>query len=197
MLREKVLQLMKEIEHVQKDGKIQTRGGSFSVLTEAKLLSVIRPKMIELGILVIPTQVRELVRQVSATEKSQAITGAIFQFTVIDVEDDSRWIIEAPGQGADYGDKGAGMAQTYAYKNALRKMLMLIAGDDPDMVSGEQQAPQVSDKVLNLIARAESLLKEEKITATELAWLKNKADLLDSDPEKFKLAEDHLNSRAE
>lgn len=188
MVVKKLYEIMEELEYVQKDSKIQTNRGAFTVLSEAKMLSVFRPFMMKKKLVLVPREVRDLVRS-EPNERGTAITTAIFKFAFIDIEDGDTLELEAPGQGADSGDKAAGMAYTYAYKNVIKKALMLVAGDDPDTV---QEPASIPADVQLLLDKARALHNDEKLSTKELEWFESNISAVIADPEKKKKAADFL-----
>jgi hypothetical protein len=134
MVVRKLLEIMKEVPYIQKDGEIKTKRGEISVLTEPKVLEMLRPKFLEKGLVMYPTSGRASV----LSSVDGFCTTAEINYTITDSEDGDSISVFGIGQGMDTRDKGAGMAMTYSGKYALLKSLMMITGDDPDVVSPDR-----------------------------------------------------------
>ena len=126
MVLQKLHEIMKKVGYVQKDMKVEMGAkGSYTVTSEKAVLQLIRPFLIEAKLIMIP-------EEVVSVEKTGSVTTLNMKYRMTDLEDNDSIIIAAIGQGTSSGDKGAGMAMTYAGKYALLKPLMMVTGDDPD-----------------------------------------------------------------
>ena len=126
MVLVKFHKIMEEVTHVAKDTKVSLGGkGSYKATSEDAVMNKIRPLMIAHGLVMVPETITHL-------EKTGSITTLGMSYRVTDVTDGDSIIISGIGQGSSSGDKGAGMAMTYAGKYALLKSLMIVTGDDPD-----------------------------------------------------------------
>lgn len=139
MVLKKLNEIMKEIGYLEKDMVVDMKTkGSYTAISERKVLQMIRPKLVERGIVIIPAEITK-------HEKQGSITMINVRFKVIDTIDDDHVSMESVGQGFSTGDKGAGSAFTYSLKYLLLKMLMLEQGDDPDVVGDITHEKELED----------------------------------------------------
>lgn len=163
MIAKKIHKIMTEVDAIGRDTTISSRktGDSYKVLSSEKVLQLLRPKFIENNLVIFPTAASGM--------KEGSVTTGQFEYTIIDIEDDERIVVAAIGQGSDTQDKGAGMAMTYAFKNMLLKMFMIITNDDPDMEHSD-----------NIDYRQEELARK-KARAEHLARFARSKDMVDDE----------------
>lgn len=122
----KILSVMKNVEYMPKDGKIEFGKTKYKYLSAETIVSNIRKEMIKEGLIIYPSK-SEVTNQ-SGSEKDILIT-----YTLVDINDESCIEIQVPGGGYDNADKKTYKALTGAYKYALRQTFMIETGDDdPD-----------------------------------------------------------------
>jgi ERF superfamily protein len=151
-IHQKLLELRKSILYLQKD----TKGHNYNYASGTTLLSQIRPKMDELGLLLF-TSVRNQNFQVD--EKRYVVSGEMV-FTWINA-DKPEEIVETVlfGAGVDNQDpsKAIGKMMTYFERyNLLKTFQIATDNDDPDRF--QDKADKVADKT-NIKATKE---KQEK-----------------------------------
>lgn len=129
---------MTSVGYVQKKGKNTFQ--NYKYAGEGNLLEVLRPAMVENGLLLIPSH-----REVSPID-ANGITVACVEYTLAHKDGDV-WPekIVVYGAGGDknskgVGDKGLYKALTGANKYLLFKLFQIETGDDPEKDS-EQDAP--------------------------------------------------------
>lgn len=162
--------VMLAVSYVQKTGRT-TFGEKFSYAAEADLIAGARSAMVAEGLCLFPTQ------QSVNTEEHGPTKAGQMQFRCTTVV---TWIllhlsgesltVQTVGVGVDVGDKGAYKAQTGALKYALRQLLMLETGDDPDVQPSSAQA--VEKKTLKT-----SDGNAAYVATTEFAAVVNRAGL--------------------
>jgi len=129
--------LMSQVGYVQKDEKVSYGNTKYNAVTESKVLTKIRPLMIELDLIMFPTSGH--IHSIQPSPKGTSLITTIeITYHVIDTVSGTMMNITAFGQGADSQDKGAGKAMTYAGKYALLKGLMIETGDDPDKTASAE-----------------------------------------------------------
>lgn len=139
-LQKKLLKIMDEVEYIQKDG--YNKFHKYNFISEEKMVSVIRAKLIEHGVYVFANQLG-----FDMTEKGGDkgwVTTVKVEYTVVDVESGGSFTSVAFGAGEDKGDKGLYKAMTGANKYFFMKnLLQLPTGDDPEATdaSGNPTAP--------------------------------------------------------
>lgn len=135
---EKINKIMADTPYIFKDGKIEFKNTKYRAVTEENVLNMLRPKMIEQGLVMFPVSLD--------FSKDEIITTANMVFKVVNAENPEEYILVASGgQGADSQDKGIGKAITYANKYALLKMFLVPTGDDPDKVSSEEITAKLNE----------------------------------------------------
>lgn len=135
---EKINKIMADTPYIFKDGKIEFGNTKYRAVTEENVLSMLRPKMIEQGLVMFPVTLE--------ATKEGTLTTANMVFKVVNAENPEEFILVASGgQGADSQDKGIGKAITYANKYALLKMFLVPTGDDPDKVSSEEITAKLNE----------------------------------------------------
>lgn len=138
-LLEALRAVMKEAVYVQKNGRNAFHGYKYA--TEADLVAVVRPAMINHGLLLIGPSVEGDERTdehgntfVTLTYTLAHVSGAVWpeKLRVIGCGNDR-------AKNGTIGDKGAYKAYTGAVKYLLFKLLLIETGDDPEVVSDHDQ----------------------------------------------------------
>ena len=162
---EKINKIMADTPYIFKDGKIEFGNTKYRAVTEENVLSMLRPKMIEQGLVMFPVTLE--------ATKDGTLTTANMVFKVVNAENPEESILVASGgQGADSQDKGIGKAITYANKYALLKMFLVPTGDDPDKVSSEE----ITAKLNEAYAKKEAEKGEDDLLRKQIYEL-GKGDL--------------------
>jgi hypothetical protein len=136
--------IMSQVSYVQKTGKNAFHGYKYA--GEADLLAVLRPAMIEHGLMLFPS-----VENVSPPDDNGNVM-VMMSYTLVH-KDGEVWPekLHAAGMGNDrakngtIGDKGVYKAITGANKYLLFKLFQIETGDDPEVVSDHDktsEAPQ-------------------------------------------------------
>lgn len=145
---DRILELRKSLDYLKKDSK----GHQYNYVSSESVLTRIREKMNELGIVVIPniheSNLKEFYissNRKDAPQKHLFMTELVLTYNIIcaDIPDD---YISIPwrGYGVDDFEKGIGKALTYAEKYLFLKLLQIPTGkDDPD--SRQNQTPKRSN----------------------------------------------------
>ena len=139
----KLLELQKSARALKKDGKAY----NYNYLTGDKLLSVIRPKMDELGLILMP-EVQEVkvepVNYIAFKERQQYTkTEMLYQLamtmTWVDTETGETLTQKWAGSGMNDFDKGFGSPLTYGERYYLMKLCHIQTdSDDVDAVNVER-----------------------------------------------------------
>lgn len=145
MIRQKLLEIQKAVRGLQKNAKAY----NYEYVSGDKLLSFIRPKMDELGLLLMPEVLSTTQTPITyrtwdnkakaVVEKTEVLYLLDMRMTWIDSEDgesmEQRW--QASGMNAF--DKGYGSALTYGERYYLLKTFHIATdGDDVDAVSRDR-----------------------------------------------------------
>lgn len=190
MVALKLLNIMKKTGYIMKDGKIDMgTKGSYTVLTERKVLQTLRPHFVDQGLVIIPIEVTHI-------EKTGSTTTVAMKYKIIDTEDGDSEIVASVGQGTSTGDKGAGSAFTYSLKYLMTKSTLQESGDDPDL-TGDNVHVKEKDKNMELavkLAQEVSALISGGMIASDMgqgmiAYLEENAN----DPAVLREAETNIN----
>ncbi|MBL8644420.1 MAG: ERF family protein, partial [Rhodospirillaceae bacterium] len=167
-------EVMGKVGYVQKKGKNEYQGYKYA--GEGNLLEILRPAMVEAGLLLIPSH-----RTVSQIDQ-YGITTVCVEYTLAH-KDGEVWPekIVAYGTGGDknkngVGDKGLYKAATGANKYLLFKLFQIETGDDPEKDSEHDKDGGSAGEVLSITqAQANELaglLKETgRDQAKFLQWI--------------------------
>lgn len=140
----KLLDLQKSVVGLTKDKS----GNSYQYVSGDKILSIVRPKMDELGLLLIPEVTNyDFHREdyaVKNGEKSEMFCSLTIRFTWVDAESGETLPCEWASSGMNAWDKSLGSAITYGERYFLLKFFH-IATDKDDV-----DAPRSAEEELNL-----------------------------------------------
>lgn len=142
-----LLNVYKAVSHVAKDGQVKGGKIRYAYASDSAFINATRPAMIENGLIIRPTAINDL------RQSGNVITG-IWTFTVTHSPSGETRDVIAIGSGQDIGDKGGNKAATGALKYALRQLLLISTGDDPD------KDASVSRDVLSVDGMACYLVKQ-------------------------------------
>ena len=154
---EKMLNVMSKVGYLNKDGFVETsRGKGYKALTDEKVLTAIRPVLVEERLLMIPVKMdhrrtdEKVVaydREGNQIERVNRLTDVDMVFRFIDVDNPSDIVeVVSSGTGVDTQDKGIGKAQTYAKKYAILNSFLVPSGDDTDQISSEKYTEELIGK---------------------------------------------------
>lgn len=132
-LHEKLFELQKAVSLITKDG--ENKSDKYDYVSGEAVLSIVRPKMDELMLLLIPTVVSAALHEgVTRSGTARFTTEIFYTFTWHDVESGEELSVPWYAQGVDLaGERGVGKAATYAEKTFLLKFFHVPTDkDDPD-----------------------------------------------------------------
>lgn len=127
---QKLIEVRKEVPYLQKESK----GYQYNYCGSSQVLSAVRSKMDELGLLLVPRVLSYRLFLKSEIDSKEHLTEIEIEFTWINAEKPDE-TITCPwyGQGLDTGEKGVGKALTYAEKYFILKFFNIATDkDDPD-----------------------------------------------------------------
>ena len=139
------------VEYIQKDAKVQ----GYTAVTHDQVTAIVRPHLIEQGIMVVPRQVSaEFMDARKTTGSGSPYTHylAMYEIDFVNIEDPTDKVTVIVGSiGEDLNDKGPGKALSYATKNAMLNLLSLETGDS-DEGRGDGIKPVISpDQIILLM----------------------------------------------
>lgn len=129
-LYQKLVEIQKTVRGLGKDAAAQT----YQYVSGAKVLDRIRPKMDELGVLLVQ-QVDEIENDridyaVKTGSKSELLSKVTMTFTWIDAESGEKLPVKFGANGMNNWDKGLGSALTYAERYFLLKFFHIATDED-------------------------------------------------------------------
>lgn len=130
-LYQKMLEVMKNIEYLNKDDRVKYRDTDYRAMSEEKVTMTVRKELIKQGLVVFPID--------QTVEKDGNITTTNTKYKMVNTDNPEEYVILASsGQGADTQDKGVGKAMTYSFKYMLLRTFAIPTGEDPDKIASDQ-----------------------------------------------------------
>ena len=133
-LYEKFLKIQKEVDSVLKDGK--NTSDKYDFVSGNAVLSIIRPKMNELGLLLIPSvRGTRILEGATRSGTARFVVEIDYDFTWVDVDTGETLVSQWYANGSDLGsaERAVGKAATYSEKYYLLKFFHIPTDkDDPD-----------------------------------------------------------------
>lgn len=139
----KLAALQSAVRGLGKDSK----GVSYDYVSGGKVLDSVRPRMDELGLLLVQ-EVEDIRNErvdysTRSGAKSEMFTSVSMVFTWIDTESGEKLPVRFAANGCNGWDKGLGSALTYGERYFLLKFFHIATDeDDVDARQGEEAAPQ-------------------------------------------------------
>lgn len=130
MIEQKILNIMRKVEYLAKDDKVEFGNTKYKAMSEEKVTSILRKAMIDENVIVYPFDMSE--------SREGNITHVHVKYRFVDTDDNSSIEVVSCGDGHDTQDKGAGKAMTYAFKYMWLRTFAIPTGDDPDKISSEE-----------------------------------------------------------
>lgn len=131
-LGEALCAVMADVRYVQKTGRNAFH--KYSYASEGDLAAAVQPAMATHGLAMVPHRIT-IAREETAPTRSGArqwLTTVSGCYLLMHGASGQQIEVACVGSGIDGEDKGAYKAMTGALKYALRQMLILPTGDDPD-----------------------------------------------------------------
>lgn len=131
-LLQRINEVRKGIDYIQKDKSVSTGGGSYRAVTHDTVTAMVRAHMVEHGIVVWPFLVDSQSMPKEDGSK-QFRYQATYDFTFANIEDAAdQIIIRIEAHAMDNADKAPGKALSYAAKYALLKLFNIETGEDEE-----------------------------------------------------------------
>ena len=138
-LYDKISKVMKDVEYLAKDGRIDFGKTRYKVITEEKVTSTVRESLIKNKLIIIPVEQSHKIEIMESDARNKPmLTTVDVKYKIIDTETGQSEIIVSSGTGVDTQDKGVGKAMTYAYKYMMLRTFAIPTGDDPAKISSEE-----------------------------------------------------------
>lgn len=128
---EKILEVMKNIEYLNKDDAVSYGSTKYKAMSEEKVTTTVRKELIKQGLVVFPVE--------QTVMKDGNITTTNTTYKMVNTENPEEFVfLASSGQGSDTQDKGVGKAMTYSFKYMLLRTFAIPTGEDPDKVASEK-----------------------------------------------------------
>lgn len=137
---QKISEVMKAIEYLTKDDKVEFGTTKYKAISEEKVTTAVRKELVKQGIVIIPIMQESTVTELIRTEKSVNQRADVHtRYRIQNIDDVNDFIeVESNGSGVDTQDKAVGKAMTYAYKYMLLRTFAIPTGEDPDKISSAE-----------------------------------------------------------
>lgn len=159
---EKIAEIMKNIEYLAKNDKVEFGTTKYKAISEEKVTTAVRKELINQKLVILPIKQESNVIELMRTEKSvnqRADVHVIYKIQNIEDKEDFE-LVESNGSGVDTQDKAVGKAMTYAYKYMLLRTFAIPTGEDPDKISSAETDYKMSTEL-----ESEKVINEKKISA--------------------------------
>lgn len=186
---EKINAVMKEIEYLTKDDKVEFGTTKYKAISEEKVTTAVRNELVKQGIVILPVEQQSENKELIRTDKSvNMLTSVHVKYRIQNIEDVNDYIeVESNGTGVDTQDKGVGKAMTYAYKYMLLRTFAIPTGEDPDKISSAETDEKMAIEADNTI------ISETKAKALESSISNN--NISDEDVAKVLNEFEYTNTR--
>jgi hypothetical protein len=160
---EKVVEIRKAVDYIQKDKSVSTGGGSYKAVTHDAVTAILRKHLNEHGIVCIPMLVTSKAND-RVGDAKQFRYDATYSFDFVNAEAPTERItIVMEAHAMDNADKAPGKAISYAKKYAVLKLFEIETGED------EESRYQVTDVpvefYVDLIKSAKDMVELRKVFA--------------------------------
>lgn len=137
---QKISEVMKAIEYLTKDDKVEFGTTKYKAISEEKVTTAVRKELVKQGIVIIPIMQESTVTELIRTDKSVNQRADVHtRYRIQNIDDVNDFIeVESNGSGVDTQDKAVGKAMTYAYKYMLLRTFAIPTGEDPDKISSAE-----------------------------------------------------------
>jgi hypothetical protein len=158
---QKISEVMKSIEYLTKDDKVEFGNTKYKAISEEKVTGAVRKELINQGIVIIPISQECTVTELIRTEKSVNQRADVHtKYKIQNIDDVNDYIeVESNGSGVDTQDKAVGKAMTYAYKYMLLRTFAIPTGEDPDKISSAETDYKMQNEIESQKVISEKLRK--------------------------------------
>lgn len=142
-LYQRINEVRKAINYVQKDKSVSTGGGSYKAVTHDQVTGMVREHMVKHGIVSYPVLVesQSMPKEVNANMETakQFRYEATYDILFVNIDEPSEFItIRIQAHAMDNADKAPGKALSYAKKYAVLKLFEIETGEDEESRYQEQ-----------------------------------------------------------
>lgn len=158
---QKINEVMKAIEYLAKDDKVEFGTTKYKAISEEKVTTAVRDQLVKQGIVILPVLQESTVVELIRTDKSVNQRADVHtRYRIQNIEDINDFIeVESNGSGVDTQDKAVGKAMTYAYKYMLLRTFAIPTGEDPDKISSAETDNKIENEIYSNKIISEKLEK--------------------------------------
>lgn len=171
-LYKKISQVMRDVEYLSKDDKVEFNNTRYKAISEEKVTSAVRESLVRNGLIILPFE--------QDHKKEGNLSTVDVKYKIIDIDTGEFEIIVSSGTGADTQDKGVGKAMTYAYKYLMLRTFAIPTGEDPDKISSAE-LDEKQRKEAEKAAKAKELEDKRTYAEVKAKWQTLAGDLNDFD----------------
>lgn len=125
--------VQRAIGYIQKDRSVSTGGGSYKAVSHDAVIALLRPHLIDHGIVVTTALAEQSEFDLPLEGSKQRLFRAEFYVCFINIDNPKdQVVVTLPSHALDSGDKAPGKAISYATKYALLKTFALETGEDEE-----------------------------------------------------------------
>lgn len=170
---EKISEVMKAIEYLAKDDKVEFGSTKYKAISEEKVTTAVRKELIKQGLIILPIMQESNVTELIRSDKSVNQRADVHtKYRIQNIEDVNDFIeVESNGSGVDTQDKAVGKAMTYAYKYMLLRTFAIPTGEDPDKISSAE-----TDSKMEAEVEGSKLIDKRLKSGLDLAITKKNID---------------------
>lgn len=137
-LYQRINEIRKKVDYIQKDKAVSTGGGSYKAVTHDAVTGILRQQLNEYGVICVPNLVTSKAND-RVGDAKQFRYDATYSFDFVNCdkpEEKLTIIIEA--HAMDNADKAPGKALSYAKKYAVLKLFEIETGEDEESRYGQE-----------------------------------------------------------
>lgn len=178
---QKINEIRKQVDYIQKDKSVSTGGGSYKAVTHDQVTAILRKHMNDQGLICIPNLVKSFAND-RVGDAKQFRYDATYSFEFVNADaPEEKVVITIEAHAMDNADKAPGKALSYAKKYAVLKLFEIETGESEE--SRYQQDEFNIELYLDMIKGTENMedlrtIFAEAMGAANLAKDKESAKIL-------------------
>lgn len=131
-LYQRIVEIRKKVDYIQKTKSVSTGGGSYKAVTHDDVTGILREHMNTFGIVCVPTLVKSCAND-RVGDAKQYRYDATYSFDFVNADKpEEKLTIAIESHAMDNADKAPGKALSYAKKYALLKLFEIETGEDEE-----------------------------------------------------------------
>jgi hypothetical protein len=162
-LFQRINEIRKKIDYIQKDKSVSTGGGSYRAVTHDAVTGILRQHLIEFGVVCVPNLIASKAND-RVGDAKQFRYDATYSFDFINCDKPAEKLtITIEAHAMDNADKAPGKALSYAKKYAVLKLFEIETGEDDE--SRYQTSDVDTEFYIDMIKSAETMDILKKVFA--------------------------------